>query len=273
MLVAPLVALSLGGCGAAGPRPDATSTPRATGATATAGTVDGPAATTPVGSVATAESGTTLAVLAATSDGSATAPAPTTAPAPSTSAPPATVPATPTVAVIGDSLTFTSGEQQRLQLLAAGWDPVVIDGHVGETISDRVAAIRQALAAHHPTALVIALGTNDARMIAESRRPPAEQWAITRATAFTALADAEGVPCVVWVGINAHTDRFFLSTFGPEFNAFVQRYAVFADWSARSVGHPEWFLLDEVHLSAEGDRQYAALIAETVRTRCAAPRQ
>jgi lysophospholipase L1-like esterase len=73
---------------------------------------------------------------------------------------------------------------------------------------------------------------------------------------------------VIWVGVNSNTTRWHLDTWGAWFNAWVRYYAKFADWAAYARGHQDWFLLDGVHLSSEGNAQYAKLIVDTVVEQC-----
>ena len=49
----------------------------------------------------------------------------------------------------------------------------------------------------------------------------------------------------------------------------MDRYpsAVLADWYSASVDHPEYFVEDGVHLQIEGQKVYAALIAEKAEER------
>ncbi|MCX7620661.1 MAG: hypothetical protein N2037_07445 [Acidimicrobiales bacterium] len=174
----------------------------------------------------------------------------------------------PRVAVVGDSLTLTATTDLLLRFQLAGWDPVTIDGAAGQPIATRVTRVRELVASGDLDALVIALGSNDARLIVDSGQDVSAAWRVTQASAFTALAEAQAVPCVIWVGVNTNTTRWNLDTWGAWFNNWVRYYAKFADWSVYARGHDDWFLLDGVHLSAEGNAQYAKLIVDTVVEQC-----
>jgi len=47
--------------------------------------------------------------------------------------------------------------------------------------------------------------------------------------------------------------------------------AVVVDWKTASEGHPEWFLDDGVHLTAEGAQAYVHLTLEAIRRHGCAP--
>jgi len=174
----------------------------------------------------------------------------------------------PRVAVVGDSLTYTSTPEQLLQFETADWKVVAMDGSSGAPIPERVLRIREVVRAGPVDALVIALGTNDARGIVDSGQEPSAAWRVTQANAFTALADAKAVPCVVWVGVNSNAARFDLDTWGAWFNSWLKLYTNYADWAGYSAGHPEWFAADGVHFTNEGNHAYAKLIVDTVQSTC-----
>ena len=173
------------------------------------------------------------------------------------------------MAVVGDSLTQMSTDALELHLTEAQWNPVVIDGELGAPIADRVTKVREVLAGNPSLdAIVIALGTNDARLNFGSGRPMAESWAVTQSSAFTALADARAAKCVVWVGVNSNVKRWNLDVYGGVFNDWLRRYTTLADWAARSKDHPEWFDVDDVHFTDYGKDAYARLITESIEQTC-----
>lgn len=169
---------------------------------------------------------------------------------------------------MGDSLTYTSAAQQLIQFKEADWVVTAIDGSRGAPIPERVLRIRELVRAGGVDALVIALGTNDARGIVDSGQEPSAAWRVTQANAFTALADAQAVPCVVWVGVNSNTPRFDLDTWGVWFNNWLKQYTNYADWAGYSASHPEWFAADGVHFTDAGNQAYAKLIVDTVQATC-----
>lgn len=174
----------------------------------------------------------------------------------------------PRIAVVGDSLTHTATPELLWQLRFAGWDVVTVDGTLGAPIADRVPVVQQLVATGELDAIVFALGSNDARLNVDTGRDVAEAWRVTQSAAFTALAEAQVVPCVVWVGVNANAPTWKLDQWGAWFNAWLRYYAHYADWTAASADHPEYFLADDVHLSLEGNRAYAALMVDTVAEVC-----
>lgn len=175
----------------------------------------------------------------------------------------------PRVAVVGDSLTQMSTDALELHLAASQWDAVVIDGELGAPIADRVLKLREVLAANPGLdAIVIALGTNDARLNFSSGRAMADSWAVTQASAFTALADARAARCIVWVGVNSNVKRWNLDFYGGVFNDWLRKYTTVADWAEVSKSHPEWFDIDDVHFTDLGKDAYARLITGSIEQTC-----
>ncbi|MEZ5206971.1 MAG: hypothetical protein R2690_08315 [Acidimicrobiales bacterium] len=174
----------------------------------------------------------------------------------------------PRIAVVGDSLTHTATPELLWQLRFAGWDVVTIDGTLGAPIADRVPVVQQLVATGELDAIVFALGSNDARLNVDTGRDVGEAWRVTQSAAFTALAEAQVVPCVVWVGVNANAPTWKLDQWGAWFNAWLRYYTHYADWTAASADHPEYFLADDVHLSLTGNRAYAELMVATVADAC-----
>lgn len=174
----------------------------------------------------------------------------------------------PRIAVVGDSLTHTATPELLWQLRFAGWDVVTIDGTLGAPIADRVPVVQELVATGELDAIVFALGSNDARLNVDTGRDVAEAWRVTQSAAFTALAEAQVVPCVVWVGVNANAPTWKLDQWGAWFNAWLRYYVHYADWTAASADHPEYFLADDVHLTLAGNRAYAGLMVDTVADAC-----
>jgi lysophospholipase L1-like esterase len=77
----------------------------------------------------------------------------------------------------------------------------------------------------------------------------------------------EGVRRVVFVNVNV--PRPWAQPNNEVIAEGVDRYpnAVLADWYSASVDHPEYFVEDGVHLQIEGQKVYAALIAEKAEER------
>ena len=174
----------------------------------------------------------------------------------------------PRIAVVGDSLTHTATPELLWQLRHAGWEVTTIDGTLGAPISERVRIVRNLASGDNLDAIVLALGSNDARLNVDTGRDVGAAWRDTQSAAFTALAEALTVPCVVWVGVNANTPTWQLDEWGAWFNAWLGYYAHYADWTATSAGRDEWFLADGVHLSDEGNAAYARLMVDTVGDVC-----
>lgn len=64
--------------------------------------------------------------------------------------------------------------------------------------------------------------------------------------------------------VNSRMPRSWRQANNAVIDAVAPEYpnVVVADWAARSAGQPGWFVSDGIHLSAEGARQFAALIKE-----------
>ncbi|MGZ4704956.1 MAG: GDSL-type esterase/lipase family protein [Acidimicrobiales bacterium] len=166
--------------------------------------------------------------------------------------------------VVGDSLSVLGRAPIRAALGAAGWD-VLIDAFPGRTTADQIPALTYA-AGDPRRAVIIELGTNDAVQVAEGR--------LDQATVLATIGQALDLfpdQCVVWVvpgrdpqGEGARVG----AAIGEELAAQAEHRPNLhlADFGAVLDEHPEYLLDDQVHLTDDGSRALAALMA-----RAAAP--
>lgn len=194
-------------------------------------------------------------------------------------------PRRPRVAVMGDSLTAQSSWAIDRTLGAAGFDASVV-GVNAATIDDLEPEIRSYVGYSGADVMVIALGTNNAvdaspdatRHISINRtKDDLHRVAGHALESDASSAFALSVKCLVWVTINDRAPFLDLDKHAPAVNQAIRDEAdrrtreghqmLVADWTARSQGHPEWFVTDGVHLTDHGQDAYGGLIRETVQ-RC-----
>jgi hypothetical protein len=126
--------------------------------------------------------------------------------------------------------------------------------------------------------LVVAAGTNDISHVAQGFRTLAQ----TRQS-MDQMLSSNRAPCIVWVGVNTSNGLHGggPGTFGdvrvggPVINQMIRdaeaasgrpmSRTVYADWAARSTGHPEWFKgPEDVHFTPAGLDAYEQLILDGV---------
>jgi hypothetical protein len=199
------------------------------------------------------------AAASASTAASTTRPAPaplTTATSPSTSAPPTTttppaatltppvgsMPVSGTVTAVGDSIMLDI--QPYLQQDIPG---VSVDGLVSRQFETGIGVVQaDAAAGTLGRIVVVELGTNGT---------------VTDSEFDEMMQAAAGAQRVVFV--NVDVPRPWEAADNAVLSAGVARYpgvAVLADWYSLSVGHPEWFTPDQVHLGPAGAQAMAALI-------------
>lgn len=165
--------------------------------------------------------------------------------------------------VVGDSLTEGAeffGQMRRSLLATKVWPRVTVDYRRGRTVRQGIPVLRRRLAASaEPTAVIIALGTNDMMSHAEASWPAQVIDEIMRETI--------GLP-VMWVNLT------FDGRQHPEWRARAARFnralvAAQARWSELTV--VSWsrafvptgrsrFIADGVHLTVTGYRTRATWI-------------
>lgn len=118
-----------------------------------------------------------------------------------------------------------------------------------------------------PRVLVIALGTNDVRLL--TRSPAWGQYTLTdfAGSLDTAIQSQQG-RCVILVNVANH---FPESDYSPNVVAVNGTLAArtsptvrLLDWDSASAPHPDWFLPGDIHHSPAGSAQYINLIRDAV---------
>jgi peptidoglycan/LPS O-acetylase OafA/YrhL len=150
------------------------------------------------------------------------------------------------VLAIGDSVMLGASHELRKAVM-----DVEVDAQVGRQVSAALQLLRERKAARRLAPVVIIhLGNNGTFS--------AKQF-------DDIMVLLQDVPRVVFL-----TDKVPRKWQDPNNNALtngVPRYpnASLVEWHARSVGHPDWFGNDGIHLRPEGAKIYANLIATTLR--------
>lgn len=171
------------------------------------------------------------------------APASSTAP-PSSTTTTATGPVPGPVSAVGDSIML-----DIQSYLEADLPGTRIDGLVSRQFESGIAVVQAERAAGTlGNVLVVELGTNGT---------------VTPTDFDDMMQAAAGVTRVVFVNMNV--PRPWEAPDNAVLAAGVARYpgvAVLADWNGLSVGHPEWFTPDQVHLQPAGAQALAGLVAQ-----------
>lgn len=178
------------------------------------------------------------------------------------------------LAMVGDSMTWTSSDVLKPALRTGWWRPAIFSfpGVRTETMRDQV----RAMAADRPDAFVVQLGALDTLEIISGAR----SWEFEKGQIGGTVGDiqAAGVPCVVWVGLNEEFDGGPIDQWSTAINDQI-RYELalrgagsFADWTAVAAGHPEYLLEDGAHLTNTGKAVYASMIRDSLRNCTSNPR-
>jgi len=179
------------------------------------------------------------------------------------------------VTVAGDSLVFLSTGDLQV-LMAPKYPNLDIAGVLGITIAGMMPAIEQ-MHTKKPDAIVLALGTNDARYLvaAQNVDQQAQVLQASFAQQEVVLRSLVDTPCVIWVGVQEHNTELNLVTWGPQLNkgfkANVEKYpnGHFLDWEHVMRGHADWQSSDGLHFSDPiGNRAYAQAINDSVDELC-----
>lgn len=182
----------------------------------------------------------------------------------------------PRLALVGDSLLAAVQPAAQTRFAAEGWSDSVT-GIAGFTLGDQHDTIERAVATH-PQVLVVELGSNDLRLMAEG----AQDFDGYRSQVQATIQATAGVPCLVWVGVETTN-----GTWGPGGDNRVEGpwlnlvtwlelarsgrpagSVVWADWAAASQGQTAWFKAPgDTHHSTLGDAAYLTFLDASV-ARC-----
>lgn len=173
----------------------------------------------------------------------------------------------PRVAFTGDSIMDNAkmhvrhwvGRDHRITMFTSPASPVRdLKGIVAIQARDR------------PNVMVVQVGSPDVEFAAES------PWGFTVSLEMKATMDAtRGVPCVVWVNVKERGVSPFYTPRWQDQATRLNDYAAsllpqrpwvrILDWATISLGHPEWFLADGLHLTQAGRTALARHIDGAVR--------
>jgi hypothetical protein len=169
----------------------------------------------------------------------------------------------PHVHVVGDSLSLLGEQQIRPALIGEGWSPV-FNAVPGSTTISQDTELYFAAPHRHPVT-VVELGTNDAIQIALGNET-LEQADATISAALDRFADR----CVVWVNPDRDPQRRG-ADIGAQIDEILAREAALrpslhiADFASVLAEHPEYLVADRTHLTTDGYRAMATLVATTLR--------
>jgi lysophospholipase L1-like esterase len=163
----------------------------------------------------------------------------------------------PTVAVVGDSITALSRQWIAVSLFDAG-HLSTIDAAPGITMAQAEPAITQ-LAHQHPSAWIIELGTNDA--LGKNPlwgEPILAEWQQVRSS-----------QCVIYVSVSprsgpiaAQIDTALAGLAHEQANVHV------LDWGNLEYANPAWLEPDKIHPTPAGQAELGSLEAQEVHRYC-----
>lgn len=215
-----------------------------------------------------------LAFSAPAASGQSAAPASVVVPA--APAPPAAAPKPVRVAVVGDSLIFTTTPDQQAELARRGYDATV-NGNPGKPLTDPWIQARLGETAGADI-VVMATASNDNVALAKradevGAGPASSEYAQTLGRAIDRVA----APCTVVVDVRDETSPMYRPEMAATTNATLRsvaagRTTVVVPWSTISAGHDhgDWFVADELHFINGDERHdagvqaYATAIADGV---------
>jgi hypothetical protein len=194
--------------------------------------------------------------------------------------------ATPGVVVIGDSLVLLAGNQELADMIRfwRGLSSVVVSAggaswaHFNKATligPSGLGTIQNYADFFHPRIMVIALGSNDARLIGgEVNDPFGYRVNEYKDQAFSGtVAALSGSQCVVLINVADHWSAVTTSAIIAEVNvgldnldAASDRIFTF-DWDAFSAPHPEWFEHPaDIHHTDAGKTAYRNFINDAIAT-------
>jgi hypothetical protein len=186
---------------------------------------------------------------------------------------PGTPPPAPTLAVVGDSISFSALYELAGEGRRAGW-PVALEAVAGAMAPDMQAAAAR-LAGRRPAAAVIHLGTNDAVCLRQNaartgqcRLPSYDRAGLRRELTVMARTLRDAGSCVV--GIVPFLDEGA----GAALDALRAEGTVtaLADWRAEARAHRRDWVADEYgHLSDAGRGPYARFVVDSAVRACGWP--
>lgn len=208
-----------------------------------------------------------LAAPVSTAGAQAAAPGP-----PGTAAPP---PVAPKARGVGDSV-FRSAAPSLLAALQPEYRARLVGVEAASMRSMTPTA--EAMVGADPAVMVIGLANPDVRLMVD----PVYGY-VPYLWAEHLLEVTAGVPCVVWMNLKEQGVYPLYATGwereATKFNTWLDGAAApggrlhFAnlhviDWNAASIGHPDWFVADGLHLTPTGQANYARKVDGTLHRLC-----
>ncbi len=169
------------------------------------------------------------------------------------------------LSMIGDSLTDDCIADHERALAAAGWPRSTIDARGGRGVARNVTRSRHTglrvvdamrRSSGDTRHWVVALGTNDVRVVAP------ERYATTIARMLERIGPGHRV---LWVNIHLpHDEQRQLAWNTALATAALERpdQLLVFDWATAAAAHPEWLAPDGIHHTAAGHAARSAAVAQ-----------
>ena len=164
---------------------------------------------------------------------------------------------TPTVAVVGDSITKLSQQSIATSLTQAGYHPIV-QAVIGIEMVQAVSSIDQ-LAQQDPNDWIIELGTNDAgRNNPSWQLPFLDIWHQVRSSG-----------CVIYVSVSQRAGPI-ATQINTSLAGLARAHANvhILDWGSLEYLNPAWLEPDLIHPTPAGQVELAALETQEIRHSC-----
>jgi len=161
--------------------------------------------------------------------------------------------------LVGDSLLWGAIPQVQRTLTADGWAPTIA-ATPGTKVGDWAPGLPLQVAAAHPDAVVVELGTNDCDPDCATLTASIDQ--VMRSVAKT-------VP-VYWLNVQTQpTYPIHPETVNRALNAAASHWPnlTLVDMNGHFRNHPEWHVADGLHFDDAGSVQLAQLIADALPAR------
>ena len=184
-------------------------------------------------------------------------------------APPASAADGRRVAVVGDSLIFTTAAEQATELRHRGYDATV-QGNPGKPLSDPWIQGRLGESRGRDIVVMATASNDNVELANRTAQVGNEQAGAEYAGRLETTIEQVGAPCTVIVDVRTRTGALYHPETAATTNARLRQVAashraVVVPWSAVSDGHDQrdWFVADELHFINGSQRQDAGVQAYT----------
>jgi hypothetical protein len=173
------------------------------------------------------------------------------------------------VAVVGDSLIFTTAPEQQGELSRRGYDASV-QGNPGKPLADPWIQARLGETSGRDIVVMATASNDNVQLAKRSAEVGPVQAADEYATTLAGAMARVDVPCTVVVDVRTESSALYHPETAPTTNDRLRQVAaarttVVVPWSQLSAGHDQhdWFVGDELHFINGSQRQDAGVRAYT----------